>query len=116
MKELRFDNTKEGQIYDIIPLSGDLLKQITDKRCELIDLVSGYDDVLAEAIISADSLEGIESDTILKAIRRCTLSQKVVPVLLGSAYKNTGVQPLMDAVLYYLPAPNERNAIYDCFG
>lgn len=82
----------------------------------MVDMVSGHDDALADVVISADSLDGIETDNILSAIRRCTLSRKLVPVLLGSAYKNTGVQPLMDAVLYYLPAADERNTVYDCFG
>lgn len=116
LKELKFDNQQDGRVYQIIPLAGNLLNEIAEKRCELIDLLSGYDDQLADAIINASSLKSIETDLILAAIRRCTLDQKIVPVLLGSAYKNTGVQPLMDAVLQYLPAPNERNTIFDCFG
>lgn len=116
MCELKFDSSKYGRQYEIIPLTGDLHKQISEKRCEMVDLVSGYDDELANTVISMDSLESIETDNILAAIRRCTLAQKLVPVVLGSAYKNTGVQPLIDAVLHYLPAPNERNTVYDCFG
>lgn len=116
LREYKFDGSKEGRVYQKIPLAGDLLQQIEDRRCALIDLVSGYDDILADAVISADNLQSIESDVIMAAIRRTTLERKLVPVLLGSAYKNTGVQPLMDAVLQYLPAPNERNKVYDCFG
>lgn len=113
---MKFDGNKDGRVYQLIPLSGDLLDKITLRRCELIDLVSGHDDILADVVIGADCLENIETNAVLSAIRRCTLDQKLVPVLLGSAYKNTGVQPLMNAVLQFLPAPNERNVIYDCFG
>lgn len=116
LNELKFDGNKDGRVYQLIPLAGDLLHTITQRRCELIDLVSGHDDILADVVINANSLESIETEAVLSAIRRCTLEQKLVPVLLGSAYKNTGVQPLMDAVLQFLPAPNERNTVYDCFG
>lgn len=119
LKELVFDGAKDGRIYKLIPLSEgheDILARATSMRSELIDLVSGFDDALAEVVISNNSLEGIDTDLIVSAIRRATIAQKLVPVLLGSAYKNTGVQCLMDAVLNFLPAPNERNSIYDCFG
>lgn len=116
LKELKFDQAKEGRVYTKTPLKGDLLDQAVTKRCELIDLLSGYDDALADAVISSDSLENIDSALVLRAIRNATIQQKVVPVLLGSAYKNTGVQPLMDSVLSFLPTPKERSMIYECFG
>ena len=116
MKHLQFDASRDGRVYKKIPLAGDQLVEVTEKRCELIDMVSGYDDELAEAIISQNSLEEIDSDLLVAAIRRATISQKIVPILLGSSYKNIGVQPLIDAVIHYLPAPDERNRYLDCFG
>lgn len=116
LKELQFDQAKEGRVYTRTPLSGDLLLQAIDKRCEMIDLLSGHDDELADAVISNDSLENIDSATVMKAIRRATIQRKIVPVLLGSAYKNTGVQPLMDSVISFLPTSKERNTAYECFG
>lgn len=116
LKELRFDQAKEGRVYTKNPLNGELLEQAIEKRCELIDVLSGLDDGLADAVISNDSLENIDSALVIKAIRSATIQQKVVPVLLGSAYKNTGVQPLMDSVISFLPTPNERSTVYECFG
>lgn len=116
LKELRFDQSKAGRFYENIPLNDDLLCETIERRNEIIDTLSSYDDELADQIISNNSLDDIDSSLLIKAIRRNTISQKIVPVLLGSAYKNTGVQPLMNSVLSFLPAPNERNHIYKCFG
>lgn len=112
-KQLMFEN--EGRKCSKISIQPEMDEFITKKRNELIDLVSGFDDNLADVIISNNSLDNLDEDLLSNAIRRATINQKIVPVLLGSAYKNTGVQPLMDAVIKYLPAPNERNSIYDCF-
>lgn len=116
LTEMHFDQAKEGRVYTKRPLKGDLLQQAILKRCEMIDVLSGHDDELADAVISSDSLENIDSALVMKAIRNATIQQKVVPVLLGSAYKNAGVQPLMDSVLSFLPTPKERSMIYECFG
>ncbi|XP_031633022.1 ribosome-releasing factor 2, mitochondrial isoform X2 [Contarinia nasturtii] len=115
LKELRFDQSKEGRVYSKVPLFGELLKKAIDKRCEIIDIMSGYDDKLADEVIQNDSLENINSSIIRQAIQSLTINQNIVPVFLGSAYKNTGVQLLMDGVTSYLPAPSERTSIYDCF-
>lgn len=116
MNELRFNKEESGQSYLRVPLSGDVLKFATDKRCELIDLLSGYDDVLADEVINNESLENIDVASVDLAIRKLTLSQAVVPVLLGSAYKNTGIQLLMNSIVSHLPAPSDRNTVYRCFG
>lgn len=78
--------------------------------------MSGYDDKLANEVIKNDSLENIDSSIVRQAIRNLTIKQNIVPVFLGSAYKNTGVQLLMDGVTLYLPSPTERTTVYDCFG
>ncbi|XP_055321824.1 ribosome-releasing factor 2, mitochondrial isoform X2 [Sitodiplosis mosellana] len=116
LKELRFDQSKEGRVYAKVPLSGELLRKTVEKRCEIIDLMSSYDDKLADQIIQNDSLETIDSSIVRQAIRNLTIKQNIVPIFLGSAYKNTGVQLLMDGVTSYLPAPSERGSIYKCFG
>lgn len=77
--------------------------------------MSGIDDELADIVIANESLDNVSNEQLLKAIRRVTIAQKIVPVLLGSAYKNCGVQPLLDAVVNFLPAPHQRNSIYNCF-
>lgn len=113
---MRFDQSKEGRVYAKIPLTGDLLSEAVNKRCEIIDLMSGLDDKLADEVIQSDSLENIDSSIVRQAIRNLTLKQSIVPVFLGSAYKNTGVQLIMDGVTSYLPAPSERDSVYRCFG
>jgi len=106
-----------GRSYKNVKLEpSDDLRQMQEKRNELIDQLSGLDDELADVVISTESFDKVDNSLIERALRRATSQQKVVPVLLGSAYKNVGIQRLMDAVNAYLPAPEERNQIYDCFG
>lgn len=115
LKKLIFDEKTEGQSYEILDLIGKTLEMAKQKRNQLIDIVSGIDDELAEIIIATESLDNVDNKQLLKAIRRVTIAQKIVPVLLGSAYKNCGVQPLLDAVINFLPAPHQHNSIYNCF-
>ncbi|XP_055595398.1 ribosome-releasing factor 2, mitochondrial [Uranotaenia lowii] len=114
--EIRFDEKTTGRTFQQLPLQGKNLEQVRSNLYQVIDALSGMDDNLAQAIIESDSMENLAPELVLRAIRDCTLKQQIVPVLLGSAYKNIGVQLLMDGVLRYLPAPNERNKIYDSFG
>lgn len=116
LKELRFDQSADGRIYSKSQLPDDLYKTAMEKRLELIDTLSGFDDHLADHIISNDSIENVDIDLVHGAIRRSTIARHIVPVLLGSAYKNIGVQRLMNAVVSYLPAPSDTDAIYNCFG
>lgn len=103
-------------MYEKIPLDGEVLLETNERRREIIDLLSGFDDELADHIIKNNTLDDINNSLILKAMRRHTISQQIVPVFLGSAYKNTGIQPLIDSVLSLLPAPSERNLVYRAFG
>lgn len=105
-----------GRTYQRKALEESCLIEAQSKLYETIDVLSGRDDMLAQAIIESDSMDNVKPELLSAAIRTCTIEQQAVPVLLGSAYKNIGVQLLMDAILKYLPAPNERNQIYNCFG
>lgn len=116
LKELRFDQSKSGRVYTRASLTGDILKEALEKRCEIIDTMSGIDDKLADEVIKNDSLENIDIGIVRQTIRNLTQKQSIVPVFLGSAYKNTGVQLLMDGVISFLPAPSERDSVYKCFG
>ncbi|XP_031499860.1 elongation factor G, mitochondrial-like [Nymphaea colorata] len=82
----------------------DLESMVTEKRHELIEVVSEVDDKLAEAFLSD---EPISPSDLEMAIRRATIARKFVPVFMGSAFKNKGVQPLLNGVLSYLPCPTE---------
>ncbi|PWZ55655.1 Elongation factor G, mitochondrial [Zea mays] len=77
---------------------------VTEKRRELIEVVSEVDDQLAEAFLND---EPITANQLKAAIRRATVARKFIPVYMGSAFKNKGVQPLLDGVLDYLPCPLE---------
>ena len=80
-----------------------LLDEATSKREELLDAASMFSDDLMEAIFG----DRVNEALIHKAVRRGTLSRQLTPVFVGSAYKNIGVQPILDAVTNYLPSPAE---------
>jgi elongation factor G len=102
MKAVYFDG-KNGENIREAEIPADLLEEAKKKRDEMLDAVSMYSDELAESY-----LEGTETvEQIMTAIRKGTLSLELTPVLMGSAYKNKGIQKLLDAVVDYLPNPNE---------
>jgi elongation factor G len=81
----------------------DLMPEVLARREELLDAASMFSDGLTEAMLEDDVTE----ELILDAVRQATLSRELTPVFLGSAYKNIGVQPLLDGVTRYLPSPVE---------
>ncbi|HON09974.1 MAG TPA: elongation factor G [Chitinispirillaceae bacterium] len=102
MKAIYFDG-KGGEEVREAEIPADLQAKAQEMREEMMDAVSMYSDELAEAY-----LEGKETVAQIKdAIRKGTLSLELTPVLVGSAYKNKGIQPLLDAVLDYLPNPSD---------
>lgn len=116
LKRIVWDQKHQGQIYKVEEISDEkMFKEAREKRIQMIDTLSGHDDNLAESIIASESLENVDINLVLNAIRRLTLKRSIVPILMGSAYKNVGVQLLIDSVINYLPAPNERNEMYNCF-
>jgi len=101
MKALTFGGEHGEQLIE-----AEIPAEFTDlaraQREQMLDAVSLYSDELTEAILGE---EPISEDMVQKAIRKGTLALELTPVLMGSAYKNKGVQPLLDAVLKYLPSP-----------
>ncbi|XP_077988900.1 ribosome-releasing factor 2, mitochondrial-like [Glandiceps talaboti] len=88
---------------------GDLHTKMLIARDDLIEQLGDADDRMAELVLQADGDNStISQDEIHSSIRKVTLSQQVIPVLCGSSLKNKGVQPVMDAINLYLPAPNEQ--------
>jgi elongation factor G len=101
MKAIRYLD-ELGMESEVVDIPADLQDAADVAREELIDAVTEFDDDLAEAYLE----DGDVSVALLqKAIRKATLSISLTPVLCGSAFKNKGVQPLLDAVLAYLPSP-----------
>ncbi len=101
MKALYFDGDK-GEVVRTEEIPENLLAEAKTKREELIDAASMFSDELTEAILEE---RNIPEDLILTAVRRGALKRELTPVFMGSAYKNKGVQPLLDAVNRLLPCP-----------
>ncbi|NXH11690.1 RRF2M factor, partial [Bucco capensis] len=105
----------DGKNFEQKPLleadDPNLFQEVQDARNTLIEQVADLDDEFAELVLGeySENFDLIPTDKLQFAIRRVTLAQKAVPVLCGSALKNKGVQPLLDAIVMYLPAPNERS-------
>ena len=108
MKAIVWDEEALGAKFheEIIP--GDLLEQAQEYREKMIEEVASHDDVLMEKYLAGEELSEAE---IKHAIRQATIDIKICPVICGSAFKNKGVQPLLDAVLDYLPSPLDIPAI-----
>ncbi len=103
MTALVWDETKDkGEHYDEVPIPAELEAQAEEWRAKLLDIVATEDDELMEKYL--DDAELSPSD-IKRAIRKGTLSFSFVPVLCGSAFKNKGVQPMLDSVVDFLPSP-----------
>ncbi|MEL6487175.1 MAG: GTP-binding protein, partial [Pseudomonadota bacterium] len=103
-----WDNEQLGATYKHVPIPDDLADKAAEYREKLIELAVEQDDDAMEAY-----LEGNEPDiaTLKALIRKGTMDRAFVPVLCGSAFKNKGVQPLLDAVVDYMPSPLDVPAI-----
>src|SRR5829696_5888894 len=91
-----------GQDWEVVEIPAELADEAAAAREHLLEEVSHYDDELVELILEEQE---IPVDRLIRAIRKATLEIKMTPVFCGSAFKNKGVQPLLDAVLDYLPSP-----------
>ena len=100
--------TQKGEDYTVEEIPANLLEKAKQARHDMIETLADADDEVMEKY-----LEGIDisEDEIIAAIRRATLADKLTPVLTGSAFKNKGVQPMLDAVNRYLPSPLDIKAI-----
>jgi elongation factor G len=92
-----------GQNAETIEIPAELLEQAEEYHHQLIDAVADHDDELMEAYLLDES--SVTPEMLRRSLRKATLDMSVVPVLLGTAFKNKGVQPLLDAVVDYLPSP-----------
>ena len=101
MKALIWHDEELGAKFDVVDIPAELAEQAHTYHHELIDVVSQYDDVVLEKYL--DDENSVTADDLKRAIRKATIHDGLVPVLTGSAFKNKGVQPLLDAVVDYLP-------------
>jgi len=98
-----------GQEWETTDIPEDLQDAAAQARTELIEAVAEYDDKLMEDYLEE---KPIEADRLIGDIRKATLDISMTPVLCGSAFKNKGVQPLLDAVIDYLPSPVDVPAVH----
>jgi elongation factor G len=98
-----------GKEFDVVDIPEEYVDAANAAREHLVEEVSHYDDELVELILEDAE---IPDETLKAAIRKATLELKLTPVLCGSAFKNKGVQPLLDAVLDYLPSPLDVPPMY----
>ena len=102
MQEHRFKNEDYGAEYESRELTDELKPQAQEWRRQMLEHLSLYNDDLLEKIVEEQE---VSEDEIVKVLRKTTLSGQITPVLCGSAFKNKGVQQLLDAVVHYLPSP-----------
>ncbi len=108
MKAIVWDEEALGAKFREETIPDELLELAQEYREKMIEEVSSHDDVLMEKYLAGEELSEAE---IKLAIRQATIDIKICPVICGSAFKNKGVQPLLDAVLDYLPSPLDIPAI-----
>ncbi len=100
--------TQKGEDYTIEEIPADLLEKAKQARHDMIETLSENDDICMEKFLEGVELSEVE---IIAGIRRATLAAKLTPVVTGSAFKNKGVQPMLDAVVRYLPSPLDVESI-----
>jgi elongation factor G len=105
---ITWDETTKGLAYQYAAIPAEVLPQAVEQRDRMIAVLADVDDVIAEKY-----LDGVEvpAEEIYAAIRKATISLVVVPVMCGSALRNKGVQPVLDAVVRFLPSPEEIPAV-----
>jgi elongation factor G len=108
MKAITWKDETLGAQFDITEIPAEMAAQAAEWRSKMVESAVEQDDVALEAYLG-----GEEPDiaTLKRCIRKGTVTSKFVPVICGSAFKNKGVQPLLDAVVDYLPAPTDVPAI-----
>ncbi len=92
-----------GEDFDVTDIPAELAEQAHEYHHQLIDAIAEYDDELTETYLTDEAL--VTPEMIRRALRAATIADALTPVTLGSAFKNKGVQPLLDAVVDYLPSP-----------
>jgi elongation factor G len=105
---ITWDETTKGLAYQYGAIPFEILPQALEQRDRMIAMLADVDDTIAEKY-----LEGVEvpAEELYAAIRKATISLAVVPVMCGSALRNKGVQPVLDAIVRFLPSPEEIPAV-----
>jgi elongation factor G len=93
----------KGFTYEVVPIPADIKDEVAEWRQKLIEAVAGYDETLMEKFF--DDPDSITKEEVMAAVRKAVINMDFSPVFCGSAFKNKGVQAVLDAVCAYLPSP-----------
>ena len=102
-KAIVWDDATQGMTYKEVPIPEDMKDLVIEYRNHLVEAVAEYDDALLEKYF--DNPDSITETELINAIRKATIDIAIIPMLCGSAFKNKGVQFMLDAVVRYLPSP-----------
>ncbi|TGE10000.1 elongation factor G [Hymenobacter fodinae] len=108
-KAIVWDDETQGKTYKEVPVPEDLVDTVAEWREKLVESVAEYDDTLMEKFF--EDPDSITREEMMDVIRKAVIDMKFSPVMCGSAFKNKGVQAMLDAVMAYLPSPLDMPAI-----
>jgi elongation factor G len=108
-KAIIWNDDTQGMTYQEIDIPADLQSTVDEYYSKMVEAVAEFDDNLMEKFF--DNPESITRDELVNAIRKATVAMKITPVLCGSAFKNKGVQTMLDSVMAYLPSPMDVEAV-----
>ena len=103
-KLLIWDETSQGESFTLSEIPDDLAEASSLEREKMIETLADCDDELAEIYLAGEDATPLQ---IIAALRKATIALKIVPVLCGTALRNKGIQPVLDAVIHYLPSPED---------
>jgi elongation factor G len=108
-KAIVWNEDDMGMTYEEIAIPEDLVEDVDQYRAELIEAVAEYDDELLEKFFEDE--DSISENEIIAALRAATMDMSIIPMMCGSAFKNKGVQAMLDGVMRYMPSPLDIEAI-----
>lgn len=108
MKAMYWHDETMGAEYDIADIPAELVDEANEWREKLLDSAASFDDDLMEKYLEGQEIDEMQ---LIKAIRKGTCAMELTPMVLGSSYKNKGVQPLLDYICAFLPSPLDTEAI-----
>jgi elongation factor G len=104
-----WDDESEGKTFQVIEIPEDLVDTVEEYREKLVESIAEYDDALLEKFF--EDPDSITEDEIIAALRGAIVDMKIIPMMCGSAFKNKGVQTMLDAVCAFLPSPLDIDGI-----
>jgi elongation factor G len=104
-----WNDADQGMTYEVVPIPDDLKETVEEYRMKMMEAAAEYDDSLMEKFF--EDPDSISPEELRAALRKATIDMNITPVLCGSAFKNKGVQAMLDAVCAYLPSPVDIDAI-----